>query len=107
LERQLDQETSSKLKNVTEAARPHLSNGEFREIEELLAEEDTFAVDNEDHGRTKKVYQRIDTGDARPFRQPPRRLHLAKHAEVSEMLDDMQRRWAIEESYTPVVLVKM
>jgi hypothetical protein len=62
LERQLDQESSSKLQNVTEGGRTHLSNGEFREIEELLAEyKDTFAVDNEDHGRTKKLYHRIDT----------------------------------------------
>jgi hypothetical protein len=38
LERQLDQESSSKLQKVTEAARPLLSNGEFQEMEELLAE---------------------------------------------------------------------
>jgi hypothetical protein len=111
LERQQDQESSSKLQDVTEAARPHLSNGEFRELEELLAEyKDTFAVDNEDHRRTNKVYHRIDTGDERPIRQPPRRLPLANQAEVSEMLDDMQRRGVIEESdspwSSPIVLVR-
>jgi hypothetical protein len=97
LERQQDQESSSKLQDVTKAARPHLSNGEFRELEELLAEyKDTFTVDNEDHGRINKVYHRIDTGDEQTIRQPPRRLPLAKQAEVSEMLDDMQRRGIIE-----------
>jgi hypothetical protein len=66
-------------------------------LEELLTEdEDTFAVDSEDHGRTNKVYHRIITGDARPIGQPPRRLPLVKQAEVSEMLDDMQRRGVIE-----------
>jgi hypothetical protein len=111
LEWQQAQESSSKLQDVTEAARPQLSNGEFRELEEFLAEyEDIFAVDSEDHGRTNKVYHRIDTGDTRPIRQPPRRLPLAKQAEVSEMLDDMQRCGVIEESdsswSSPVVLVR-
>jgi hypothetical protein len=29
---------SSKLQDITEAARPHLSNGEFQDLEELLTE---------------------------------------------------------------------
>jgi hypothetical protein len=49
-------------------------------------------------------------GDARPIRQPPRRIPLAKQAEVSEMLNNMQRRRIIEESdgpwSSPVVLVR-
>jgi hypothetical protein len=50
---------------VTEAARPHLSNGEFQQLEELLTKyENIFAVDSEAHGWTNKVYHRIDTGDA-------------------------------------------
>jgi hypothetical protein len=61
-------------------------------LEELVAEyEDIFAEDSEDHGRTNKVYHRIDTGEARPIHQRPRRLPLAKQAEVNEMLEDMQR----------------
>jgi hypothetical protein len=80
-------------------------------LEELVAQyEDIFAGDNEDHGQTNKVYHRIDTGEARPIRQHPRRLPLAKQAEVSEMLEDMQRRGIIEESdspwSSPVVLVR-
>jgi hypothetical protein len=38
LERQHDQESSSKLPNVTEAAKPHLSKKECRELEELVSE---------------------------------------------------------------------
>jgi hypothetical protein len=53
---------------------------------------------------------RIDMGDARPIRQPPRRIPLAKQAEIKEMLDDMQRHGIIEESdspwWSPVVLVR-
>jgi hypothetical protein len=45
----------------------------------------------------------IDTGDARPIRQPSKRLPQAKQVQVqvSEMLDDMQRLGAIEESNNP------
>jgi hypothetical protein len=61
----------SKLQDITEAARPHLSNREFQDLEEFLTEyEDIFSVDSENNGRTKKVYLRIDTGDARPIRNP-------------------------------------
>jgi hypothetical protein len=87
---------------VAEAARPHLSNGEFQELEELLADyNDIFAVASEDHGLTNKVYHHTDTGDARQIRQPPRRLPLAKQEQVREMLDDMQRCGVIEESDSP------
>jgi hypothetical protein len=59
------QDPSSKLEDIIAAAKRHLTNGEFQELKELLAEcEDIFAVDSEDHGRTNKVYHRIDTGDA-------------------------------------------
>jgi predicted ArsR family transcriptional regulator len=73
------QDLSSKLEDVITAAKPHLSNGEFQELNELLTEyEDIFATDDEDYGRTNKMYHRIDTGNARPIRQPPRRIPLAK-----------------------------
>jgi hypothetical protein len=55
---------SSKLEDIITAARPHLTNAEFRELEELTEYEDIFAGDNEDYGRTNKVYHRVDTGDA-------------------------------------------
>jgi hypothetical protein len=86
----------AKLKEVVTAAKPNLNEGEFQELRELLAEyEDIFAKDDEDYGRTNKVYHRIDTGDARPIRQSPERIPLAKQAEVKEILDD------IEESDSP------
>jgi hypothetical protein len=44
------------------------------------------------------VYHRIDTGDTRTIRQPPRRLPLTKQAEVSEKIEDMERSGVSEES---------
>jgi hypothetical protein len=62
-------DSSTKLQDITGTVRPHLSKEEFKDLEELLTEyKDIFAVDSEDHGRTNKVYHRIDTGDARPIR---------------------------------------
>jgi hypothetical protein len=85
------QDLSSELEDTITVAKPHLSNEEFWELEELLTEyEDIFAGDNEDCRRTNKVYHRRDTGDTRPICQPPRRMPLAKQAEVNEMLDNMQ-----------------
>jgi hypothetical protein len=96
---------------VVPDSRPYLRNGEIQEFEELLTEyEDIFAVDNEDYGETNRVYHSIDTGDARPIPQTQMALSLAKQAEVSEMLDDMQRRGVVEESdspsFSPVFLVR-
>jgi HPt (histidine-containing phosphotransfer) domain-containing protein len=57
-------EACSKLQDVTEEARPHLRDGEFQELEELLAEyEELFAVNSEDQGRNTNVYDPIDTRD--------------------------------------------
>ncbi|XP_023721756.1 uncharacterized protein LOC111872274, partial [Cryptotermes secundus] len=71
-----------KVADVTTAAKPHLNTREFQELEDLVSEfADIFAQDNENYGRTNRVYHRIDTGEARPIRQPPRRVPLAKQAE--------------------------
>jgi hypothetical protein len=79
LEQPQARELSSKLQDVTEAARPHLSHGELQEFEELLADyENIFAVGSEDQRWTNKLYHRTDMGEARPNRQPPRKLSLAK-----------------------------
>jgi hypothetical protein len=65
---------------------------------------------SDDHRRTDKLYHHIDTGEARPIRQPPSRFPLAKQVDVGEMIEDMQQRWVIEESdspcLSPVVLVR-
>jgi hypothetical protein len=71
-------------------------------LKELLTEyEGIFAGDDEDSGRTNNVYHRIDTGDARPIRQPPRRIPLGKQVEVRDLLGDIQPHGVIEESDSP------
>jgi hypothetical protein len=96
---------------VIAGAGRNLGAGETLALEELIAEyQDVFETKSVDHGRTEKLYQRNDIGDARPIRQPPSRLPLAKQAEVNNMLEDMKSRGVIEESDNPwsssVVLVR-
>jgi hypothetical protein len=75
----LAQKTAPQLQDVIVASRPNLSDEEIRELEELITEyEDPFASKRSDYGRTDRLYQRIDAREARPIRQPPTRLPLAK-----------------------------
>jgi hypothetical protein len=60
-------------------------------LEELLTKYgDIFAKDSDDYGQTNSVYHHTDTGEAQPIRQPLRRFHLPKQADVGNMLEDMQ-----------------
>jgi hypothetical protein len=47
------------------------------------------------------VYRRIDTGDARPIRQPLHRLPFTKQTEENEMLKDMVE-WGVTEEFLVV-----
>ena len=71
------------LREVIASARPNLSIREAQALDELIVDyQDVFETICGEHGRTEKVYHRVDTGDARAIRQPPRRLPLGKQAEV-------------------------
>jgi hypothetical protein len=92
-------------------AKPNLSIREAQALEELLADyQDVFETGSGERGRTEKVYHRIDAGDARPIRQPPRRLPLAKQSLINDLLEDMMSQGVIQESHSPwsspVVLVR-
>lgn len=56
------------------------------------------------------VRHKIDTGDASPIKQLPRRLPFHQRKEVKLMLDDMETRGIIEPACgpwaSPIVLVK-
>jgi hypothetical protein len=54
-----------------------------------------------DYGQTDRVYHHIDTGEARLFRQPPRKLLLAKQADMGKIPKDMPRHGIIEGSNSP------
>lgn len=68
-----------------------------------------FAKSKADTGRTSLVKHRIDTGEARPSRQPPRRLAFGKrvleHQAVDEMLEWKIIRPSTSSWSSPIVLV--
>ncbi|UYV63183.1 K02A2.6-like [Cordylochernes scorpioides] len=87
-----------------------LSEEEARNARAFLKKnQDVFSSGDGNLGRTDLVQHRIYTGDARPIRQPPRRLPMAKQEEVTGLLRKMKRDGIIEKSNgpwsSPVVLV--
>lgn len=66
--------------------------------------------DSSTRGRTAVVKHHIDTGNAKPIRQAPRRVPLARREEVVKLIEGMQQEGVIEPSVSPwsspVVLVK-
>ena len=78
--------------------------------EALLCYEDVFAVDNSDLGCTNRLKHHINTGDAAPVRQLPRRISPHRQEEVTALLTDMENQGIIQPSKSPwaspVVLVR-
>ena len=63
---------------------------EKKELELLLREfEDVISAGGDDLGCTSMVYHHINTGNANPIRQPPRRLPFHQREEVRQLLDNM------------------
>ena len=80
-------------------------------VTELLANfADTFSKDSTDLGLTNLGEHEIDTGDARPVRQPPRRTPLAFEGEDQAALEKLQQQGSVRPSSSPwaspIVLVR-
>ena len=76
----------------------------------LVKHADVFSQDENDLGRTNIIMHYIDTGEARPVRQPLRRYPAAHIEAISEHVDNMLKQGTIEPASSPwasnVVLVK-
>lgn len=76
----------------------------------LLQYQQVFSSGPKDVGRTDLVKHKIETGDARPIKIPPRRIPLAKQAEAAKCLQEMKDQGVIQASNSPwsapLVLVK-
>ena len=62
---------------------------------------DTFSRDEWDIGLTNLTEHSIDTGDASPVRQRPRRVPLAFAAEEKSAIDDLMKKGVIQKSTSP------
>ena len=87
----------------------HLTDHQRNVAREFLQKHSGMFASGESSGRTNIVQHRINTGDAQPIRQAPRRLPLAKQEETEELVRKMLDEGVIEESNSPwsspVVLV--
>lgn len=71
---------------------------------------DVFSLEEGERGETNWVEMNIDTGDATPIRQAPRRVPFAVRGEVAQHLQQMQDSGIIQPSSSPwaspIVLVR-
>ena len=90
---------------------PELTDSQREKFLALLSHyEDVLAKCSEELGRTDVLSHRIETGDAKPIRQPARRVPLPHRGTVQELLKDMLDKQVISPSKSPwaspIVLVK-
>ena len=78
--------------------------------DELLKYADAFATEPGELGRTSLVQHEINTGDARPVKQPPRRLAPHRRPVVAKEVEEMLKKGVVEPCNgpwaSPVVLVR-
>jgi hypothetical protein len=71
-------------------------------IAELLQKfSDTFSKNDTDLGQTNLVEHHIETGNAKPLKQPPRRVPMAYAEDEKKLIDTMQRQGIIQKSSSP------
>lgn len=98
------------LRELWRRSSEQLTEEESQAVAGLLhRHKDVFSLSEQDLGRTNLVTHNIDTGDARPIKQHPRRTSPSKHAEIERQVEDLLQRGIVKKSNSPwsspVVLV--
>ena len=111
-----DGATSSKslpayMEDLWSRCATNLDEDQKKRVKHLLLEHiEIFAKSKEDTGLTDLVEHRIETGDATPIKQRPRRLPIQQRQEEKQQIEEMLKRGIITESQSPwaspVVLVR-
>ena len=100
-----DAETGAPYSGVESAinnVNPTLSGAQRQRLESLLTQyHDLFAKSADDLGRTRLATHEIDTADARPVRQAPRRLPHEQLKEVDEEVARMLHSGVVKHSQSP------
>ena len=79
-----------------------LSIVQRRRVSSLLRDyADIFSAGDWDIGRTSVTEHKIETGDSRPVKVPPRRIPIHKHHEVEETVQQLRDQGLIEPSGSP------
>ena len=90
---------------------PNLTTSENNRLNSILGQfTDIFAPSSVDLGRTTVIRHHIDTGDARPIKQPPYRVSHSQKNEIESQIGTMLDQGIIKVSSSPwsspIVLVK-
>ena len=95
-------EVPSHLQDLYERTAQGLTQEQCKEIAKLLTKyQASFSKSDSDLGRTGIIKHKIPTGDARPIKQPLRRLPEHMHEEVNTQIDDMLQKDVIQPSSSP------
>ena len=79
-----------------------MSSSEYQRLTNLISSySDIFASPNGELGRTDRIRHTIDTGDARPIKQAPRRLPPCRREVIEQEIDKMLAQGIIEPSDSP------
>ena len=106
-----DRALPTHVKELFERTTKSLTSEQQVVVSQFLAKySDTFARDDNDLGRTSLAQHRINTKNAEPIRQVPRRLPVHMQAEVDSHIESMNKKKVIQPSNSPwaspIVLVK-
>ena len=98
------------LHDLFDRSKANLSEDYHAQVKSCLLEfQDVFSSGEHDIGRTEVVKHQINTGDARPIKERPRRHPLCNQQEIMKQVEELQKRAIIEPSDSPwaanVVLV--
>ncbi|CAC5403371.1 unnamed protein product [Mytilus coruscus] len=99
------------LQDLLDRTSDELTLKDKQKIKSLLIEnQNLFASSDVDLGRTNLLKHEINTGNARPFKEPPRRTPYHLNKVVNDNIDTMLQKGIIESSNSPwaagIVLVK-
>ena len=99
------------LQDLYERSTNELNQEQATEVASLLKEYgDVFSKGPNDIGRAKGTTHKINTGDAQPIKQAPRRIPVKKRDEAARAVNEMEQQGIVEPSSSfwcaPVVLVR-
>ena len=90
------------LTGLYEKSSTGLKTDEKEKLKELLVKfEDSFSKNEWDLGLTNLTVHPINTGNAEPVKQPPRRVPLAFAANEKKAIEDLKAKGVIRDSVSP------
>ena len=110
--RRLSSQEGERREKLLELLQLHdVPQSETGRLHSFLADNhDVFCLEGGERGETSLVAMEIDTGDAPPRKQPPRRMPFLVREEVARQLENMQQDGVIQPSNSPwsspVVMVR-